>query len=197
MGFSPPSYTQTPNELFDYWLPKLKLVELRVLMVIFRKTFGWHKSRDRISMSQLEKLTGSHHKSISAATIKLEKLGLIKKEVLGPEGKQQTFYELVVEEDKNSNNSYPPAFTPGNLPRVNTAPQKKENTKENNTPISPKRGLRSLRFEKRKEWAYANQSVGQCGYSEAFEDRYVIISGNVEQIYFYKGRDPFWEKLNL
>lgn len=80
-----------------------------------------------------------------------------------------------------------------------------QNTKETlqtpnlnkNTPISPKRGLRYFLFEKRKAWAYSNQSVGQCGYSEAFEDRYVIVSGNVEQVYFYKGRDPFWENMNL
>ena len=67
----------------------------------------------------------------------------------------------------------------------------------NKTPISPKRGLRSLLFERRKAWAYKNQSIGQCGYSEAFADRFVIVSGNVEQVYLYKGRDPFWEKLNL
>lgn len=80
---------------------------------------------------------------------------------------------------------------------TNKHSSKEELKEDNKTPISPKRGLRYFLFEKRKAWAYSNQSVGQCGYSEAFEDRYVIVSGNVEQVYFYKGRDPFWENMNL
>lgn len=130
MGFSPPNYTQTPNELFDYWLPKLKLVELRVLMVIFRKTFGWHKIRDRISLSQLEQLTGSHHQDIIKAVIKLESLGLVKKEVVGEKGHQKTFYDLVLKEDKNSNNTYQEESPPRNLLRGNSPSQKKPSSYE-------------------------------------------------------------------
>lgn len=41
MSFSPPNYTQTPNELFA--LQKLmKEAELRVTLVIVRETFGWN-----------------------------------------------------------------------------------------------------------------------------------------------------------
>lgn len=115
-----PNFTQAPNALFDEWLPLLKLVELRVLMVILRKTFGWHKIRDRISLSQLEKCTGSQRRDIIKATDKLQKLGLITKEVVGEMGDQDTFYELVVQED--SKKSYQcESHTP---PSVNLTPTK-------------------------------------------------------------------------
>ncbi|MFC4636963.1 hypothetical protein [Deinococcus hohokamensis] len=41
MSFSPPNYTQTPNELFAL-LPVMKEAELRVTLVIVRATFGWN-----------------------------------------------------------------------------------------------------------------------------------------------------------
>jgi phage replication O-like protein O len=197
MGFSPPNYTQTPNELFDYWLPKLKLVELRVLMVIFRKTFGWHKTRDRISLSQLQNLTGSHHQDIAKATFKLEQLGLITKEVLGEKGNQQTFYELVIKEDKIKEKITYEEIPPRKYLRGNTSSQKKDSLKEKKTPISPKRGLRSILYEKRKKWAYANQNNSPGGSSVALEDRYVIHSGSAPpQVHWYAKRDPFWENID-
>lgn len=107
MRVSEPTYTQTPNDLFDHWLPHLGEIELKVLLVILRKTFGWHKKdlRDRISLSQLEKLTGSTPSNILKAVSFLVSKGLIEKEVIGPIGKQSTYYQLIVNED--SNNSYP------------------------------------------------------------------------------------------
>lgn len=105
MRIPAPNYTQTPNDLFDHWLPHLGEVELKVLLVIMRKTFGWHKTRDRISLSQLEILTGSTQTNIGTALKGLISKGLISREVIGTIGKQQTYYELVIIED--SNNSYP------------------------------------------------------------------------------------------
>lgn len=105
MRIPQPNFTQTPNDLFDHWLPFLGEVELKVLLVIMRKTFGWHKVRDKISISQLEKLTGSTPTNIGKAIKSLISKGVILKQVTGENGKQETFYELAVCED--SNNSYP------------------------------------------------------------------------------------------
>ncbi len=114
MSLSPisaPNFTQTPNILMDDWLPHLSHVELKVLMVIMRKTFGWQKVRDRISLSQLEKFTGSLRKAILKAVNDLQDKGLILKKVEGKIGTQKTYYELVILD--NSNNSYPcPQDTP-------------------------------------------------------------------------------------
>lgn len=52
-GFSRPHYTQVPDELFDHLLPHLSLVELRVLLYIIRRTFGFKKDADEISIPQM------------------------------------------------------------------------------------------------------------------------------------------------
>lgn len=58
-GFELPNHTQTPNSLFDYWLERIDtLAELKVTLAIIRKTFGWHKQEDTISITQLIKATG-------------------------------------------------------------------------------------------------------------------------------------------
>ena len=98
MKIEKPNYTQTPNDLFDHWLPLLKEVELKVLLVIMRKTFGWHKTRDYISLSQLEKLTGSTQTNITKSIKTLIEKGLVSKEVVGKIGSQVTYYELILNE---------------------------------------------------------------------------------------------------
>jgi hypothetical protein len=52
-GFRSPNYTQVPDELFDELLPDLSGAELKVLLYIIRRTFGWKKDRDSISLSQM------------------------------------------------------------------------------------------------------------------------------------------------
>ncbi len=131
MRISAPTYTQTPNDLFDHWLPLLNEGELKVLLVIMRKTFGWHKTHDVISVSQLSKYTGMMEETVIKSAKSLQNKGVITREVSGPIGKQQTKYSLVVNED--SNNSYPSvqSRTPlGSNPPVQTEAQKKENYKE-------------------------------------------------------------------
>jgi len=145
MGLKAPNHTQTPNELFDEWLPKLGLAELKVLMVIIRKTFGWHKIRDRISLSQLETLTGLERTHISKATKSLIEKGLITKLVSGVNGSQTTHYELFVEED--SNNVYqcrkdtPTSVAETLPPSVVKTPTKETITKEKErTTPTPSKG---------------------------------------------------------
>ena len=53
-----PNYTQIPNVIFDYWMNVLTPAEFKVLMCICRKTFGWHKRRDKVSLTQIMKSTG-------------------------------------------------------------------------------------------------------------------------------------------
>lgn len=134
MRIQAPTYTQTPNDLFDHWLPHLKEGELKVLLVIMRKTFGWHKIRDRISISQLMKLTGMARSSVVNSIKSLEQKGVIHKDTTGENGSEETYYELIVNED--SNNSYqsefntPPSpnFVPP--PSTNFVPTKETLTKE-------------------------------------------------------------------
>src|SRR5438309_8624761 len=52
-GFSSPIGTIVPDDVFDVLLPQLTDPELRVLLYIIRKTFGWKKDSDNISLSQM------------------------------------------------------------------------------------------------------------------------------------------------
>lgn len=51
-GFERPTVTNTPDALFDFWLPRLKAAELRVLLYAIRRTYGFGKDSDDISIEQ-------------------------------------------------------------------------------------------------------------------------------------------------
>lgn len=72
-----PNTTQVPNVIFDYWMSRLSPAEFKVLLCICRKTFGWHKMRDSISLSQIEKATGLSHFGVSKIINSLVDLKLI------------------------------------------------------------------------------------------------------------------------
>ena len=52
-GFTSPNYTQVPDELFDILMPQLSDAELRVLLYIIRRTFGFKRDSDTIALSQM------------------------------------------------------------------------------------------------------------------------------------------------
>ena len=52
-GFSRPTYTQVPDELFDELMPRLSETELKVLLYVVRRTFGFKKDSDAISLKQM------------------------------------------------------------------------------------------------------------------------------------------------
>jgi len=55
-GFRKPNTTPTPDELFDVVLPRIdNLAELKVVLYVIRRTFGFGKERDRISLNQFTK----------------------------------------------------------------------------------------------------------------------------------------------
>jgi phage replication O-like protein O len=52
-GFISPRYTQVPDELFDDLMSQLSGAELKVLLYIIRRTFGFKKDVDNISLNQI------------------------------------------------------------------------------------------------------------------------------------------------
>lgn len=52
-GFAYPNYTSVPDQLFDELMPHLSGAELKVLLYITRRTFGFKKNSDEISLSQM------------------------------------------------------------------------------------------------------------------------------------------------
>lgn len=74
---SAPNYTQVPNILFDYWMDKLSPGEWKVICCIARKTFGWGKEIDTISLKQIEKMTHLHRSSVIRGIETLIDYGLV------------------------------------------------------------------------------------------------------------------------
>jgi hypothetical protein len=52
-GFSAPNYTPVPDDVFDIIAPELTESELRVLLYILRRTFGFKRNSDSISLTQM------------------------------------------------------------------------------------------------------------------------------------------------
>ncbi|MBV9282501.1 MAG: replication protein [Chloroflexi bacterium] len=52
-GYQSPNYTQVPDQLFDEHLAYLSGAELKVLLYVVRRTFGFKRDSDNISLSQM------------------------------------------------------------------------------------------------------------------------------------------------
>lgn len=59
-----PNYTQIPNVILDN-MASMTSAEFSVVMAICRQTFGWHKKSEKLSVTQIEQLTG-----LSAPTVR-------------------------------------------------------------------------------------------------------------------------------
>ena len=100
IGFTEPNYTQTPNELFDVLMADMGEAELRVVLVAIRKTLGWHKQRDAISLSQFEKMSGLSHQGAIDGIAAATKRGLLREVGTGKRGVK--IYELVISVDEST-----------------------------------------------------------------------------------------------
>ena len=96
MGYEVPNPTQTPNELFDDHMKEMSGAELKVILAICRKTFGWHKDRDQISISQMMELTGLSNRAVIDAIKKLMGMGLIARRQLGEAKTSPYEYAMVL-----------------------------------------------------------------------------------------------------
>lgn len=88
-GFYVPNSTQVPDMLFDELMADLSGAELKVVLYIIRRTFGFKKAKDSISLSQmvsgittkdgkvLDRGTGLGKASVARAVKTLEEKGII------------------------------------------------------------------------------------------------------------------------
>ncbi len=61
------NFTTFPNTIIDYVVPYCKTTTWKLLTVIIRKTIGWHKAVDMLSLSQLVSLTGMTKPTVIAS----------------------------------------------------------------------------------------------------------------------------------
>lgn len=97
-----PNFTQVPNCFFDEIMPQLGHAEIKCLLYIIRRTYGFHRSSDRISLSQfesgisgLDKGTGLAKKNIYKALETLVDKNVIKKVMIN----NINSYSLVINDD--------------------------------------------------------------------------------------------------
>jgi len=58
-GYRGPRFTPIPDEFLDHQLADLTSAEAKVMLFLFRKTYGYRKSADRVSFAQLQRGTMS------------------------------------------------------------------------------------------------------------------------------------------
>ena len=75
-------YTQIPNDFIDR-ADDMTDAELRAMLQIIRKTNGWHKEKDRISLSQLELKTGMSRPAVINGLNKSLERGILSREASG------------------------------------------------------------------------------------------------------------------
>lgn len=72
-----PNSFQVPNAFVDEVLSKISDAACKLYLVICRKTRGWNKEMDSISLSQLELITGKSRPTVIKAKNELVKFGLL------------------------------------------------------------------------------------------------------------------------
>jgi hypothetical protein len=131
--FEEPNFTQVPNELFEL-IPVMKEAELKVVLFAVRKTFGWHKSSDHISISQFAVGTGLSRQGVVNALNEAKKRGiLVELDERGPRGVR--LYKVVVKNVDQSkmltSQKSSTDTSQKSIPVTETTSQKSRHTKEN------------------------------------------------------------------
>jgi len=92
-----PNTTQTPNFIFDELMSDKSIGELefKIICAVTRKTYGWHKEEDAISISQLMIMTGGSRRGVIYAIKRLLDKGLIIRTGKGF-GRESSRYKLLV-----------------------------------------------------------------------------------------------------
>lgn len=98
------AYTMTPNVLIDHLLPVMSSAELRVTLVLIRKTIGWHlsKTADSLSIPELAQLAGLSHSSCKTGLSEGVKRGTLKKHAVRDELNRKTYRYSVQFKAENS-----------------------------------------------------------------------------------------------
>ena len=100
MAYSRPNYTQVANIFMEKWMDKCSGAEVKVFLAISRKTIGWQKISDKISYSQLRKMTGLCVNALKKAIIQLLEKDLITQWQVG----QNYWYDLAISENDTVEN---------------------------------------------------------------------------------------------
>lgn len=146
MALKSPNTVPVPDEIFDWWLTRLGEAELKILLYIVRRTLGFYKRSDQVSLSQfqsgikdLDSGTGLGKSAVSAALKSLEGHGLIERTRQESEasGHLPTAYSVLWDPLPLSIKADKPLSTPDKGP-LSTQPDIQETVlQETDTPPTP------------------------------------------------------------
>lgn len=183
-GFTKPTFTQVPDEIIDHLMADLSGSELKVLLYIVRRTFGFRKDADAISLNQiingittkdgrvLDRGTGLSVSTVVAALKSLETKRIIAgRRSTSPErGHEPTVYELHFIDPYFENRSSLPPKIEVALLRKSKTQQTAEQQTEDNKQISnvSKRHMTIQEFEKAEE---KQEEIERWTHPERFKSK--------------------------
>lgn len=184
-----PNFTPTPNIFFDFYLPDLPEAELRCLLYIMRRTFGFQKGSDKISLSQfengikdkngkvLDRGVGLTRKSIIKGLAGLEELKLIKSDKKGAVNRYTMSLSdttVATVTDENGVLGLPPVSssvysdsvtdTPEVVEQVYTQKKGKESISKDSTTVQEKK-------KTFKDYMYIFKPLNPTGYNMWFSNK--------------------------
>src|SRR5262245_13923551 len=176
-----PHTCQVPNVLLDEVMPKLSGSELKVLLAIVRKTYGFGKRSDKISFNLLQKLTGLSRDGVNSGIKGLGQLLVITPGVKNAptlEGVNEYALnldiktgELVVRKSDRSENS--------TSKKTRQEPVRKSDSTKPNT--NPNSGVRQKRSRSHPEDTDPRVSSLLAGFIRKYQERagtpYVVVAG--------------------
>lgn len=99
-GFKSPNHTQVPNDFFDLMMQDMDETELRVTLIAIRKTLGYHKDRDAISLTTFIEMTGLSRQGVLDGIEKAKRRGTLIEVGKGKRG--INIFELVITDDQSN-----------------------------------------------------------------------------------------------
>ena len=140
------------NEIAEYMAKyRLSGQEWQVLWVILRKTWGWHKKKDRLSFGYIAKMTLMKRPAVARAIGKLIKKGVIKKDNsyinIYMFNKDYETWKSVIKKDTLLSKRITGVIKKDNKSVINIDTTTKENTKETITKENKRDALRSQIIE--------------------------------------------------
>ena len=177
-------YTSIPNYYFDSILPTLTLIEDRILQVILRKTLGYQKTKDNISISQLITLTKLAKSSIQKAIKSLQdkELIFVEKNEKSTSHISST-YEININKFYNSNKK--------TIPRKNTVEY--QTVPSDGIVTVPRNGNTKERVKiKRKENIYIKATASSFSNKEKSIESCLRLTDQEKEVYINQhGQDIF------
>ncbi|CAM0559805.1 TPA: replication protein [Acinetobacter baumannii] len=132
---------QIPNDLIDNGhMAKMKGAALPCYLLIVRKTRGWNKQADSISLSQFVKATGYNKDTVQKGLLILEEMGVIIRLETDKQINEWSLTDQIITTENHTKNS-----PSENLAMLKNSTEPYENLVSNHTKNSPSENLAMLK----------------------------------------------------